>query len=138
MSDRPSKRAMFSPLVFSQINDLVAQGLSAAEIAQRIGCKLGSLRVKCSQKGISLRRCNTPGERHFPKRLKISLPESVALNLQQQADKKGLSPADLAFALLDAIVRDNLYDAVIDRDRGAEKHKASSGLKQVQSDRVTD
>ena len=117
MSEPRSKRARFSPLVFSQINDLIAQGLSAAEIAERIGCKLGSLRVKCSQKGISLRRPNTPGQSYLRKRLMISLPESVALNLQEQAIKKGISQADLALALLDAIVRDNLYDAVIDRDR---------------------
>ncbi len=119
MSDGRSKRARFSPLVFSQINDLVAQGLGAAEIAERIGCKLGSLRVKCSQKGISLRRGNASRQSHFSKRLVISLPESVALNLQEQADKMGLSLADLALALLDAITGDNLYDAVIDRGGGA-------------------
>jgi hypothetical protein len=118
MADTRSTRAMFSPLVFSQINDLIAQGFSAVEIAERIGCKVGSLRVKCSQKGISLRRRSPSEKIHYSKRLMILLPEIVAFNLQKQADKKGVSQADLALALLDAIARDNLYDAVIDRDGG--------------------
>jgi hypothetical protein len=117
-----SKRPKFSPEVFSQIKELVARGLRAAEIAERIGCTLGSLRVKCSQKGISLRRWEVSRQIHFSKRLMISLPETVALNLQRQADKKGITQSDLARALLDAIARDNLYDAVIDRDGGPKKH----------------
>jgi hypothetical protein len=116
MSEQGSKRARFSPLVFAQISEFVAQGLSAAEIAERIGCKLGSLRVKCSQQGISLRRSSGSGQSPLPKRLKISLPDSIAVNLEEQALKKGLSQTDLVLALLDAIARDDLYDAVIDHD----------------------
>jgi hypothetical protein len=123
-----SKRAMFSPLVFSQIENFVAHGLGAAEIAARVGCKLGTLRVKCSQHGISLRRWNpsaaTP-KRNLPKRMVISLPENVALDLQKEAVKTVVSQADLAVALLDAIARDHLYDAVIDRDIEPRKPKAS-------------
>src|SRR6267154_2280033 len=110
MADSRGQRFIFSPAVFSQVEHFVAQGLSAAQIAERIGCKLGSLRVKCSQHGISLRHSNRP----FPKRLIISLPLRVALS--RQADKEGMSKADLAIHLLDTIVRDNLYDAIIDRD----------------------
>jgi hypothetical protein len=124
-------RTMFSPLVFSQIRSLVAQGLSAAEIAQRIGCKLGSLRVKCSQRGISLRQASAArSESQFQKRLTISLPENVTLDLQKQADKKGVSEADLVLDLLSAIARDNLYDAVIDSDVRSRKYKTSRGPRQ--------
>ena len=126
MANERSMRTMFSPLVFSQIRSFVAQGLSAAEIAERIGCKLGSLRVKCSQRGISLRQASAASsESHFPKQLLISLSENVALDFQKQADKMEVSETDLAIALLVAIVRDNLYDAVIDPDIGSKKHKAS-------------
>jgi hypothetical protein len=117
---------MFSPLVFSQIRSFVAQGLSAAEIADRIGCKLGTLRVKCSQRGISLRQASaTTSGSQFHRRLTISLPENVTLDLQKQADKEEVSEADLVLALLDAIVRDNLYDAVIDRSSGPMRHEPS-------------
>jgi hypothetical protein len=78
---------MFSPAVFLQVKRFVARGTSAVEIAETIGCKLGTLRVKCSQNGISL--------------------ENIALDLQKQADKKRVSKADLAVALLDAIARGN-------------------------------
>jgi hypothetical protein len=125
MSDKASKRMIFSPLVFSQINDLIAQGLSAPEIAKLIGCKVGSLRVKCSQQGISLRR-NPDGQSNLPRRLMIRLSEDVALDLQRQAKKKGMSQADLALALLDAIARDDLYDAVIDHDGGPNNYRVSS------------
>jgi hypothetical protein len=128
MAGSRGKRSMFSPAVFLQVRSFVAQGLSAVEIAERIGCSLGTLRVKCSQNGISLRRWNpsgTPPEGNVSKRLTISLPENIALELQKQADKKGVSQADLAIALFDAIARDNLYDAVIDRDVEAKKHKGS-------------
>jgi hypothetical protein len=39
-----------------RVTSLLDQGRSAAEIADEIGCTLGTLRVRCSQHGISLRR----------------------------------------------------------------------------------
>jgi hypothetical protein len=39
-----------------RVASLVDQGRSAAEIADEMGCTLGTLRVRCSQLGISLRR----------------------------------------------------------------------------------
>lgn len=128
MANRRGKRSIFSPLVFSKIESLVVQGFRAAEIAEKIGCKLGTLRVKCSQNGISLRRRNaspTALKGHFPRRLKISLSQDVAADLQRQADKLGMSDADLAVAILDAIARDDLYDAITDHDIGPKSHKAS-------------
>ena len=50
------KLKVFTQDVLAQISRLVDQGLSSQEIAQRIGCKLSSLTVRCSQYGISLRR----------------------------------------------------------------------------------
>jgi hypothetical protein len=126
MPDRSGKRSMFSPAVFLQVRSFVAQGESAVEIAAKIGCKLGTLRVKCSQNGISLRcRSGSAAQHHAPKRLMIELPENVKRELQKQAVKMGVSEADLAVALLDAIARDHLYDAVIDRDIEPRKPKAS-------------
>ena len=47
-------------------------------------------------------------------RLMVPLAEDVALDLQRHAEKRGLSKANLAAALLEAIANDNLYNAVID------------------------
>src|SRR5262252_10479231 len=46
----------------ARVASLVDHGRSAAEIASEIGCTLGTLRVRCSQLGISLRR-RTAGSR---------------------------------------------------------------------------
>jgi hypothetical protein len=43
----------------ARVSSLIDQGRSAAEIAGEIGCTLGTLRVRCSQLGISLRRRGT-------------------------------------------------------------------------------
>jgi hypothetical protein len=103
----------------SQVRSFVAQGVAAAEIAKKIGCTLGTLRVKCSQSGISLRRGNpaAPSKESVSKRLSFPLSEEAAVRLQKRAEKKGMTTADFAAALLEAIVRDNLYDAVIDADK---------------------
>jgi len=45
-----------SAAALEQIPALIDRGLSTAEIADAIGCTVGTLRVKCSQNGISLRR----------------------------------------------------------------------------------
>jgi hypothetical protein len=113
------KRSVFSVETFSLIKNLVAQGLPANEIAERVGCKLGTLRVKCSQHRISLRRSPSPAaalKRSGAARLVIPLAEDVSLDLQRHAEKRGLSKASLAAALLEAIANDNLYNAVIDHD----------------------
>ena len=58
---RAGVRVMPRPTILTQaalahVTSLVDQGRSAAEIASEIGCTLGTLRVRCSQLGISLRR----------------------------------------------------------------------------------
>jgi hypothetical protein len=111
---------IFSPGVMLEISRLVAQGLAASEIAEKIGCSIGTLRVKCSQHGISLRRCCDDSEirpTRIPQaRIVIQLGRSAATGLQQKAQIQGTTGPRLAAALIEAIVQDNLYDAVIDRD----------------------
>jgi hypothetical protein len=120
-SDRdPAKRPkIFSAAIYLEITRLVDQGLSAAEIADRVGCSLGTLRVKCSQYGISLRRqpsgARTETSPHF--RLSIPLSHGTALRLQKHAKRERTSSAKLAAELLETIVRDDLYGAVLDRDK---------------------
>jgi len=111
---------IFTPQVFTEISNLVSQGFSAAEIADKIGCKLNSLRVKCSQQGICLRRqSKLAHEGGSQERLTIKLSGATAVRLLQQAGKQGVSGTRFAAALLEAIVRDNLYDAVIDQEVGS-------------------
>jgi hypothetical protein len=130
VSESQRKRSMFSTGTLSQIESLVAEGLSAKEIADRIGCKLGTLRVKCSQFRISLRRSvSTKTKDNCARRLVITLAEETAFDLELHAAKKGMSRTNLAAALLEAIARDNLYNAVIDHDAKPTRttHRSATG-----------
>lgn len=136
MASQPGarRRTIFSPQVLSQIAKFVEQGFSAAEIAEKVGCKLGSLRVKCSQHGISLRRWQAnSGGRNAHARIMIHLSRSAASLLQRTAQSQGTTGPRLAAALLEAVVQDNLYDAVIDRKtggrpRGGIRHPAEAAV----------
>src|ERR1700736_6656163 len=54
---------VLTPAALAQVKTLVKEGVSAAEIAGRMGCTLGTLRVRCSQFGISLRRVAAHGRK---------------------------------------------------------------------------
>jgi hypothetical protein len=111
---------IFSPQVLSQIAKLVEQGFSAADIAEKVGCKLGTLRVKCSQHGISLRRWQAnSAARSSHARIMILLSRGAASLLRRTAQNQGTTGPQLAAALLEAVVQDNLYDAVIDQKKVA-------------------
>ena len=87
------------------IRVLIDQGFSDLEIANRVGCTVGTLRVRCSQLKISLRR---PA--------KVVLPQAILDQLIQRARLMGVSTTTLAADLLEEIARDDLFDAVLDRD----------------------
>jgi len=132
----------------ARVASLVEQGRSAAEIANEMGCTLGTLRVRCSQRRISLRRpherrgktpiatnlapsgqanavCKsddrnyTVSGRRSPSggsytELKVLLPQITTKQLQQRGALQGVSGSTLAAELLVRIVRDGLYDALLD------------------------
>jgi len=96
------------------IRELVTQGLSNVEIANRMGWTVGTLCVKCSHLKISLRRsCKKARLKRWPK---IPLPDDLFEQLRQRAKIMGVSAAELAVALLKEVARDDLYNAVLDRD----------------------
>ena len=87
----------------------VDEGFSNLEIANRMGWTVGTLRVRCSQLKISLRR-KAGTEKH------VVLPRAIRDQLHQRAALMGVSISALASDLLEVIARDSLYDAVLDRD----------------------
>jgi hypothetical protein len=125
MSAHPTK---FSPAVLSRIAGLIQQGTSPQDVAEGIGCKLGTLRVRCSQHGISLRRRNDPLAKMKHKslvRLTIVLLQATADALQRRGRKSGMSRTKLAATLIEHIVHDDLYAAVIDAD-SSELHNGAA------------
>lgn len=102
------------------IRELVGQGLSNIEIANRMGWTVGTLCVRCSHLKISLRRsCKKVRLKRWPK---IPLPDDLFEQLRQRAKIMGVSAAELAVDLLKEIARDGLYDAVLDRNDAEVNH----------------
>jgi metal-dependent amidase/aminoacylase/carboxypeptidase family protein len=116
MTSFPSerKKKIFSPGVFEQVKALVHQGMSPKEIANHLGCTLGTLRVKCSQHQITLRRNQDAAAEPRNGILRIRLSEHLAVRLHSRSRQMRVSHSKFAAQLIEAIVQDNLYDAVID------------------------
>ena len=126
--------SIFTKDIVAGIPVLVQQGLSAETIAVRLGCTVGSLRVRCSQAQISLR---VPKEVKMvplvpapepPKQKRsygLALPTTLQLSrvamsrLRQHAEAIGVTEAQLASDLLEVIARDDLYGAVLDTAKDA-------------------
>ena len=94
-------------------------GLSLQNIAAIYGVKLGSLKVLCSRHGISLRKGGP-----LPKRTNLTLPDEplplsddVLKSLREATRAMGKhSTARLVSDLLERIVSDDLYKAVLDEE----------------------
>ena len=105
--------------MYARIPALLKQGMTKTEIAAMYGVKLGTLKVFCSQRSISLRK---GGPR--PKRSHLTLPDErlplskdVLKSLRKAAHSMGKgSTGRLASDLLEKIVIDNLYKAVLDEE----------------------
>ena len=75
---------------------LVDEGLSAREIADRVGWTIGTLRVRCSQLKISLRRSGK-SKSHM---CAFAVPNAIFGQLQHHATLMGISESELATDLL--------------------------------------
>jgi len=114
----PPKRKLFTPAVLEQVPRWVASGQTAQEISARIGCTPGTLRVRCSRAGISLRRHRRdPAPKSIrPQQMSVRLPRSIMSIIQTHAERKGITAEMLAASLLGKIAEDNLVDAVLDEE----------------------
>jgi hypothetical protein len=120
--------------LMADIPVLVRQGFNAEAIAARLGCTVGTLKVRCSQQRISLRVPKqakvvplvplvpaSPAKKPQPKQcFAIAMPTTLQISrvamsrLRQQAEAIGVNEAQLASDLLEVIAQDDLYDAVLD------------------------
>ena len=135
-------RKIFTNAVLALIPTLVAQNVPPAEIAERVGCTLGTLTVRCSEHKISLRTPNWRDRRKqrvvelgattvtmLPK--PMSSPQSrtvqsslvlsgVAMSrLCHRAEATGMTEAELVTTLIEMIAQDDLFDAVLDAAKDA-------------------
>jgi hypothetical protein len=131
------RRSILTKNVMAGIPALVQQGLNAEAIAARLGCTAGTLKVRCSQAQISLRAPKeikvvplvplvpAPEAPKPPKQKRsyaFALPTTLQLSrvamsrLRERAEAMGVTEAALAATLLEMIVQDDLYDAVLDTE----------------------
>jgi Helix-turn-helix domain of resolvase len=102
---------------YARIPALLEQGMRRAEIAAMYGVTPGTLAVLCSQRGISLRKGG-------PRRRKLVLSDEplplsnyVLKSLHEAARSLGKGSTDrLVSDLLEKIVSDDLYKAVLDEE----------------------
>lgn len=108
-------RRVFTPSAINTIRRLAAQGKSASQIAEVIGSTSASVRVKCCQLKIKLRRCHT--RQSAGRSLVIYLNDADYAALTRKAADMQKSPGELSGELLKAIIRSDIYEAVLDDDR---------------------
>jgi len=125
------RNKLFTDSVLAQIPQWMRdEGLSTAQIAKKIGCTVGTLRVLCSRHGISLKQQRSyrqprNGEASgddVQTDITLSLPNESRFRLKERAGLLGLSDAELVSLLIETINRDDLYSAVLDdRDEREER-----------------
>ena len=118
------KKPRITDEMYATIPGLIAQGLTHFEIAAQFGVKPNSLKVLCSQRGISLRKPHVPRTTLRKPRLPrttLSLPDEplplgadALRSLREAARLMGRPVARLASDLLEKIASDSLYMAVLD------------------------
>ena len=120
------RKKLFTKSVLAQIPRWISEhALRPAEIADKIGCTIGTLRVRCSHHGISLRQPLRSRQPRHPESVRdrvlpdvmLGLPDKTRVRLQQRAALLGLSDAQLVLVLIETIDRDDLYSAVLDDSR---------------------
>jgi len=116
---------VFTSQNLTLIREMAARGCSARNIAEAIGSTPASVRVKCSQQKIRLKRGRGPGGRRnvtlAGQRSQFTgvpiiayLSESIYALLIQRANELHKPPSMLASMLLTEIASSGLYKAVVD------------------------
>ena len=134
---RHGQRAILTPDVMADVPALVQKGLSTEAIATRLGCTAGTLKVRCSQQGISLRgpkevsgvplvpAPKPPKQSRSQRCFAFAVPTTLQLSrvamarLRQRAEAAGITEAELVTTLIEVIAQDDLYDAVLDTAKRA-------------------
>ncbi len=111
------RRIILTKTVLATIPEMVEQrGMRTREIAEMLGCKISTLKVRCSQARISLRPAASRHGRPRNGERTIRLDSAALALLQDRAVASGKTEAAIARELIETIARDNLYDAVLDVD----------------------
>lgn len=101
---------------YDSIPALLEQGLNKIQIAEQFGVKASTLIVQCSRRGISLSRKGPKGRRRtltLPE-APLDLSDAIMVALRVKARSMGVDAVRLARDILEIVVADDLYTAVLD------------------------
>lgn len=114
---RPRRR-IFTPATIEIVRELARRGKSAPEIAVVIGSTPASVRVKCCHLKIKLMRGRRSRaartERPDAQKLTVYMQPAAYAAFADRTAQMQKSTPELAAMLLEAIVRSDLYAAVLD------------------------
>ncbi len=108
-----TRRRKFSEEVLEAIPKWVASGATADDIAALLGTTVGSLRVTCSIRDISLKQKRGTFPPSLHSHLRRALSTEAWVGLCAEAERRGVPPVNLAFMLLEIVSVEDLYVAVI-------------------------
>jgi hypothetical protein len=113
-----TRRTILTEEVLATIPPMTRQGMSVSEIAEKLGVKVPTLKVRCSQARISLRRPHQVKPiRQLMLDSVLQLSRETVLKLREWAEPHDITEAQLATLLLEVIARDNLIEAILDRQQ---------------------
>ncbi len=101
---------------YNSIPELLAEGKTREQIAEHFGTTLNSLQAQCSERGISLRSPDPEMNYHRYPPLRVRLRTETRTALQERAAIIELTEDRLITKLLEAVVRDDLILAILDKD----------------------
>src|SRR3974390_1295660 len=114
---------------FAAIPGLIQSGFNKHQIAERFGCKVGTLTVKCCQRKISLRTPDKLGSKVRGKSGRnVHLKAEIIKLYETEAADRGVSPKLMVQQLLEIIAKDNLFNAVLDEPDQSRRGQAHDSL----------
>jgi hypothetical protein len=116
------KKAIFTPEVIAKLPDMINQYNSFDDLVSAIGCSPGTLRARCSDCGISLGKfAHQSSQKKLHDHLElmdftITVPKKVGRAVKLKAYELGTTGRSLISRLVEKIVDDDLFIAVLDGD----------------------
>lgn len=113
----PGRTPIFTQTVVEQLPKWIAAGISVEDIAARLQCTVGTLKVVCSKYGISLDPENyLPGGHRVDFKMPLTLYFSHAGRraIRTKAAQLHMSESQLVSLLLYFIAKDDIFEGVLD------------------------
>lgn len=118
--DPGGRPRLYTEKVLAQIPAWLSEGWPLDAIAVRLGTTKMSLWISCAKYNIRLRDAKLPVAKP-PTRLRLPLPNALLRKLEKRAEAMSASTEHLILLLLNRIIADDLFDAVLDFDGMVER-----------------